>query len=76
MADLPRVPKTQPLYRVVVTIQAPFNDPVEIPYCQPTTDRCTALAALTSAFDLHSQPDGYTFLVGVRIDVTNQEIQE
>jgi hypothetical protein len=65
---------SQPLYQAVVTIQAPFNEPVDMNYCQPTTDRCTALAALTSAFDLHSRPDGYTFLVSVRIDVTNQEI--
>lgn len=66
---------SQPLYQAVVTIQAPFCEPVDMPYCRPTTDRCTALAALTSAFDLHSKPEGYTFLVSVRIDVTNQEIE-
>jgi len=65
---------SQPLYQTIVTIQAPFNDPVDMAYQLPTTDRCAALAALASAFELHSQPDGYTFLVSVRIDVTNQEI--
>jgi len=64
-----------PHYQTVVTIKSPFSDPVDIPYQRPTTDRCSAVAALVSAFDLHSTSDDrWTALVGVRIDVTHQEI--
>jgi hypothetical protein len=68
-------PTTRTLYRVVVTIKSPVSEPVEIPYCQATTDRCTAIAALTSAFDLHSTADDrWTAFVSARIDAITEEI--
>lgn len=58
-------------YRVIVTLQAPFNDPVEMPYGPWTTDKFSALASLTTAFATHDPEDRWTFCLGVRIDIRN-----
>jgi hypothetical protein len=58
-------------YRTIVTLQAPFNDPVEMPYGPWSTDKFGALAALTSALATHDPDDRWTFCQQVRIDIRN-----
>ena len=63
-------------YRVIEKLQAPFNDPVDMPYGPWTTDKFAALASLTTAFATHDPDDRWTFCKGVRIDIREREEEE
>ena len=63
-------------YRVIVTLQAPFNEPTEMPYGPWSTDKFAALARLTTAFATHDPDDRWTFCKGVRIDIREREEEE
>ena len=56
-------------YRVVLTLKAPFNDPVEMPYGPAQPSKFKALAALTNAMDTHLDDDRWTSVQCIRIDV-------
>jgi len=59
-------------YRVVVTLKAPFCEPVEMPYGPAQPDKFKALAALTNALDTHADDSRWTALQSIRIDVTEE----
>lgn len=63
----------QKQYRVIVTLQAPFNDPVEFPYGPAQPSKFKAAAAVMAALDTHADDDRWTSLRGIRIDVTEVE---
>lgn len=56
-------------YRVIVTLKAPFCEPVEMPYGPWTTDKFAAVSALVTAFGTHDPDDRWTACTGVRIDI-------
>jgi hypothetical protein len=57
-------------YRVVLTLKAPFNDPVEMPYGPAQPDKFKAITALMSAMDTHCDDDRWTSVQSIRIDVS------
>lgn len=63
-------------YRVILTLKAPFSDPVEMPYGPAQPSKFKALAALTCAMDTHCDDDRWTSVQSIRIDVTEVEEEE
>lgn len=57
-------------YRVILTLKAPFCDPVEMPYGPAQPSKFKALSALTCAMDVHLDDDRWCSVQSVRIDVT------
>lgn len=60
-------------YRVILTLKAPFNDPVEMPYGPAQPSKFKALAALTCAMDTHLDDERWTAVQSIRVDVIRQE---
>lgn len=60
-------------YRVVLTLQVPFHDPVEMPYGPAQPSRFEAVHSLMSALSIHADDDRWTALQSIRIDVTDEE---
>lgn len=60
-------------YRVILTLQAPFCEPVEMPYGPAQPSKFKALAALTTAMDTHLDDERWTAVQSIRIDVTRQD---
>lgn len=60
-------------YRVIVTLKAPFSDPVEMPYGPAQPSRFDAVHSVVAALATHADDDRWTALQSIRIDVTNEE---
>lgn len=62
-------------YQVILTLRAPFCEPVDQPYGPPQPDRLKAAAILIAAFELRgSDDDEWSGLQSIRIDVTDVEV--
>jgi hypothetical protein len=57
-------------YRVILTLKAPFCEPVEMPYGPAQPSKFQALSQLTNAMATHLDNDRWTSVQSIRIDVT------